>query len=423
MLVLENQALFFNNYFKNDIIKLMNKERMNSMQLGLLNLSALNANEEVVNATSKTLINAITKALGVNFKKITINTWDSTELNIIFIRTGGVEQEFLKITEKVKGPYYILTSNNSNSLAASLEVASYLRQKNEKFEIFEGDPEKIAERIKTIYKITMAKKSLKNTRLAMIGEASDWLIASNMDEELLKAEYGIEVVHIPMEEFLIEVVTNFASNDKLLRELMSKFPEKEVAKVFKVYGAFKSLIRKYKLDGVTIRCFDLIEKSKTTACIALAILNKEGISASCEGDLASLVSMHITRKLLNISSFQANPCILKEDELVLAHCTIPLDMVDKYTFDTHFESNQGIAIVGEVKEQEATIFKISPKLDGYVAYETFITKCLKEKDLCRTQLAVKIDDDFCKYLLNNPYGNHHLVLLGHHKELLDEFFK
>lgn len=393
------------------------------MQLGLLNLSAMNANEEKVNASSKAFVAAITKALGENFKKVTVNTWDQFELNIVFVRTGGVEGEFLKLKEKTKGPYYLLTSPTSNSLAATLEIASYLKEQNEKFEILEGDPVEIAERIKTIYKITMAKKALEKTRLAVIGEPSDWLIASSVNEDDLKEKYGIEVIHIPMDEFLVEVVTNFASNDKLLRELMSKFPEKEVAKVFKVYGAFKSLIRKYKLDGVTIRCFDLIEKSKTTACIALALLNKEGISACCEGDLATLVSMHIARKLLNISSFQANPSILSKDELVLAHCTIPLDMVDKYAFDTHFESNQGIAIVGEVKEQAATIFKISPMLDGYVAYETEITRNLQEKDLCRTQMALAIDKEFRNYLLYSPYGNHHLVLLGHHKQLLDEFFK
>ena len=107
---------------------------MNSMQLGLLNLSAMNANEEKVNASSKAFVAAITKALGENFKKVTVNTWDQFELNIVFVRTGGVEGEFLKLKEKTKGPYYLLTSPTSNSLAATLEIASYLKEQNEKFE-------------------------------------------------------------------------------------------------------------------------------------------------------------------------------------------------------------------------------------------------------------------------------------------------
>ena len=35
---------------------------------------------------------------------------------------------------------------------------------------------------------------------------------------------------------------------------------------------------------MTVRCFDLLGRIGTTGCLALAILNAEGIPAACEGD-------------------------------------------------------------------------------------------------------------------------------------------
>ena len=65
-------------------------------------------------------------------------------LNLIFVRTGGTEGLFLSLMpsllEKSDQSFYLLTSGKSNSLAASMEILSYLRQQGCQGEIIHGSP-------------------------------------------------------------------------------------------------------------------------------------------------------------------------------------------------------------------------------------------------------------------------------------------
>ena len=47
-------------------------------------------------------------------------------------------------------------------------------------------------------------------------------------------------------------------------------------------------------------------------------------------------------------------------------------------------------------------------------------KNLNENNLCRSQIEVKIDDNI-EYFLNRPYGNHHVVIYGDHKQKIIDF--
>jgi len=41
--------------------------------------------------------------------------------------------------------------------------------------------------------------------------------------------------------------------------------------------------------------------------------------------------------------------------------------------------------------------------------------------LCRTQQVIRLDSAAdADYFLTHPIGNHHIILAGHHKALLDE---
>ena len=54
--------------------------------------------------------------------------------------------------------------------------------------------------------------------------------------------------------------------------------------------------------------------------------------------------------------------------------------------------------------------------------EGVIERNLREPNLCRTQIEVKLDDASLaeSYFLKNPIGNHHIVIPGRHaEEILD----
>ena len=136
--------------------------------------------------------------------------------------------------------------------------------------------------------------------------------------------------------------------------------------------------------------------------------------------------MMIARSLIAVSGFQANPATINPEtgELLFAHCTIPLDMVERYELDTHFESGIGTAIRGYMKPGPVTIFKVSGDLSRHFIAEGELVRNQAKPDLCRTQQVIQLaDPSQAGYFLTNPIGNHHIILPGHLKTLLETFQK
>ena len=189
-----------------------------------------------------------------------------------------------------------------------------------------------------------------------------------------------------------------------------------------IYGALKTLIGRHRLQGFTLRCFDLLTALKDTGCMALAKLNAEGYVAGCEGDVPAMLSMMMVRSLLGVSGFQANPARIdpEKGEMLFAHCTIPLVMVEHYELDTHFESGIGTGIRGYMKEGPVTIFKLSGDLTRHFIAEGQLVRNESKPDLCRTQQVISLSDKRqADYFLTQPIGNHHIIMPGHQRALLE----
>ena len=157
--------------------------------------------------------------------------------------------------------------------------------------------------------------------------------------------------------------------------------------------------------------------------MALAKLNSEGIVAGCEGDIPTLLTMTITRAVTSISGFQCNPSRIDTEsgELLFAHCTIPFNMVERYELDTHYESGIGVGIRGYMKEGPVTIFKVAGDLSRCFIAEGELVRNEKKADLCRTQQVIQLaDKQQALYFLNEPIGNHHVVMPGYQHEVLKE---
>ena len=329
--------------------------------------------------------------------------YGSHTLSLIYVCTGGTEGIFLRLLPQLqaqsKEPFYLLTSGKSNSLAASMEILSYLRQHGLKGEILHGSAEYISNKVKVLQTTAEARRQLKGTRLGVIGKPSDWLIASHTDYNVLKERLGIELIDIAMQELL-----DTYKGD--------------------IHKALKTLVDRHDLQGFTLRCFDLLTAVRDTGCMALAKLNAAGYVAGCEGDVPAAVTMLVVRALTGVSGFQANPASIDPErgEAVFAHCTIPLDMVERYELDTHFESGIGTGIRGYMKEGAVTIFKLSGDLSRHFIAEGQLIRNESKPDRCRTQLVIRLDDKSqTNYFLTNPIGNHHIIMPGHCKEIIEQF--
>ena len=367
--------------------------------------------QDKINENTKNLLGELMSVSDVEFKVTSLDDLYEGDLALILIQSGGSEGLFLENFSKLKAPYYLLTYGNNNSLAASLEILSYLKDNNLDGEVLHGSNEYIVDRVKSL-----AKGEAKY-RLGVIGKPSDWLIASAVNYDSAKRLHGIDLVDVSIDE----IRTRYAEsiNDY---NLTFDYDKDEIDKALRLHKALEGVKTDYNLDGLTIRCFDLLGDLKTTACLSLALLNKEGIVATCEGDIPTMVTMHILNKITGQRGFQANPSRIDVavGKMILAHCTLPLDMADKYYLDTHFESGIGVAVKGYLKEEKVTIFKLSRNLKDYFVASGRILRNLEESNLCRTQIEVAVDNNI-NYFLTRPYGNHHVVIYGDHKAEIDEY--
>lgn len=396
------------------------------MNISIYTITSELHDKAAINQATKEFLGALD--FEYDFKDSDYSTYGDADLNLIYVRTGGTEGVFKKIQpllmERSSRPFYLLTSGKSNSLAASMEILSYLNMNKLKGEIIHGDAAYISTRVKELAQAESARKKLFGMRLGVIGAPSDWLISSIASPVAVKQKLGIEIVNIAIDEVVdaYNAIADTLSDCATLAEKATTKATKEaVPGAVKLYYALKEVVSRHRLNGFTIRCFDLLGVVRNTSCYALARLNAEGIVAGCEGDIPTLLTMMITKAVTGVSGFQANPSRIdpKTGEMLVAHCTIPLNMVTRYELDTHFESGIGIGIRGYMTEGPVTIFKVSGDLSRHFTAEATLERSLAEPNLCRTQQVLQLTKpEQATYFLTAPIGNHHVIAPGHVASIL-----
>ena len=273
-------------------------------------------------------------------------------------------------------------------------------------------------------------KALSGCTIGLIGEASPWLIASGIDKEALSERCGVSFREISIGTLADKYLgyrelwknhTLSAGARAELDEVLCRFScslegdrtTEDLSDAAIMYLALASICKEEHLDAVTVKCFDLLSSCKTTACLALALLNDNGVIAGCEGDIPSICTMLAIYKALGRPSFMANPASIDSDNLSIdfAHCTIPTVMVESCTLPSHFESGIGIGINGEVPLGNYTLCKLSGKtLERSLICNGRLVKGEYLSNRCRTQVRFIFEskaefDAFCKARVGN-----HIIL-------------
>ncbi len=388
-------------------------------------------------------------------------------VNVAYILTGGTESLFIKLFGENcsrLGNITIISDAYHNSLAASQEICTWLYNngvQHRHIHIPLHSPDATLNRLPTLLcaespapqrcecnagvaaEATCAEaasteaasaeslvKALGGCTIGLIGEASPWLIASGIDKEMLSKRYGVSFREISIGTLADKYLgyrelwknhTLSAGARAELDEVLCRFScslegdrtTEDLSDAAIMYLALASICKEEHLDAVTVKCFDLLSSCKTTACLALALLNDNGIIAGCEGDIPSICTMLAIYKALGRPSFMANPASIDSDNLSIdfAHCTIPTVMVESCTLPSHFESGIGIGINGEVPLGNYTLCKLSGKtLERSLICNGRLVKGEYLSNRCRTQVRFIFEskaefDAFCKARVGN-----HIIL-------------
>lgn len=403
------------------------------MVINLITFASLLHKQASVRSSHEVILTELEKYFTVNIvDNSRINKLSPDDFSILFIATGGVERQVIQHFENLPRPVILLADGMQNSLAAALEISSWLRGRGLKSEILHGELSEIIRRILVLHGNFMAQRSLFGTRIGVVGTPSGWLIASNVDYLLAKRRWGVEYTDIPLErvydyyaqvtdEQVGEACATLAGKALACREAS---PE-DMIKAMRLYRALRRIVDEEKLSALTLSCFRLIEQTGTTGCLALALLNDEGIIAGCEGDLQSVFTMLASKVLTGKSNFMANPSMInaRTNEIILAHCTIGFAQTEQFIIRNHFETESGIGIQGILPGGDVTIVKCGGEcLDEYFLSTGTLTENTNYINMCRTQVRIRLNTP-AEYFLKTPLGNHHILLHGNYEQMLDEFLQ
>ena len=203
---------------------------------------------------------------------------------VCFIATGGTEELFARVWEKLPRPILLLSDGYHNSFAAAFEIASFLEQRGVEHKLInlplEGDadgdaPEGVVPaKFPSPYDNQAVLRALAAQKIGLIGGASSWLISSGIDRKAVTAKFGAQFIDIPIAELEEKYMATPAAE---IAESASTYSREALADAERMYRALKAICLRYSLTALTIKCFDLLDSCRTTSCLALARLSDEGI--------------------------------------------------------------------------------------------------------------------------------------------------
>ncbi len=357
----------------------------------------------------------------------------------VLVTTGGTEHAILELWQRQQGawpgePLVLVATPDSNSLPACLEALARVQQDDGAGRIVyfptPADAAAAAE-LGALMEVLRVRRQLHRTRIGLVGDPSDWLVASSPTAEVVRRSWGPEVVPVAIGRAVDgyraapePVVLQLARSVSTGASAFGETDERTVAAAARLHPALRRLVDEDRLDAVAVRCFDLLTSVQTSGCVALAELNDEGIVAGCEGDVVSTVAMLWVHALTGGAAWMANPArVDPASGLVrLAHCTIARSLTSGYALRSHFESGIGVGIAAQVPPGPVTLVRIGGAgLDRLFLAEGEAAPAGPDEALCRTQVDVTVGPDAVADLLAQPLGNHIVVVPGRHAAWLRRY--
>ena len=338
----------------------------------------------------------------------------ATSPDAIYFISGGSEREAVEKLDSTK--FQILAAfGGNNAYASASEVHAYARRQGFNTLLLSLEDGFSVEVLHRLRQVREGLGRLRGQNLGLIGEVSDWLVASSVDPVVMKDKLGIHLQQLTWDE--AGHYTDHAISLKFIDKYdQSNGPGMEDAS--RVSVLLGEVIKRHQLDAITVECFSLVQQNGVTACLALSDLNDRGVPSGCEGDVVSIAGMMLTKELTGKIPWMANLAGIQGNRVLLAHCTAPTNLLGDFSIKTHFETNKGTAIEGYFKGDTVTVFRFDSTFSRAFVTKGNIVDRPTHPFACRTQLELLVDQESVRLLREGPLGNHHLVLPGDHSGLI-----
>ncbi|HBG71128.1 MAG: hypothetical protein A2W93_02510 [Bacteroidetes bacterium GWF2_43_63] len=334
--------------------------------------------------------------------------------DVLFFLSGGSEMPATEVVTPDRF-YMLIGSTHNNSYASATEVKAWMNARGIPSLLLDEEESDTRTVLENFLKVRSALENLKEKRAGLIGNVSDWLISSAIDDTVLKEKTGIQLIQIPWEK--LKHFSEFEPSETFLNAF-DGHNNPDLEDTARVYTMLNETIATNTLDAITVECFPMVKKDGVTACLPLAKFNNDGFPAGCEGDITAITGMMLGKELTGLVPWIANTNKISNEVCVFSHCTIAPCLIDNMEIKTHFETGMGTAVEGDFKNDIITIFRFDHALSKAFVATTKIIGRPKSPTACRTQIEVQLSEREVNLLQENPLGNHHLILPGDWSELI-----
>jgi len=356
-----------------------------------------------------------------------IGTWNECSVPLVIIK----ELEHIPLLVWTF-PMFEFEGNReqTGSLVGMLALQGALKRADYKFKKVIGfaNDSKSTDEVKDFIYAASAKKTLRRTRIGLVGYMSMSMYPASFDHLLMSTLIGPEIVHFDT-FIVIEGIKNI-KNEQILavKEKISKLSQNNIRdkllnKAAGLYCSLKTLIERYNLDGINIKCqYELTKDFGCSSCIPLSMLADEGYSVACEGDIPTHVSMHLLSLLSEKITTYVDILDFSGKNIYLSCCGFaPFSLSKSMKINEfNFKGFKGIVSSSILKPGEITMIRLSEKVGLYELLYTVgkgKTTELRQKIMpaISVDLKNKVDssiDFFSSQHLALTYGNYEQRLLN-----------
>lgn len=330
---------------------------------------------------------------------------------VAVVLTGGTSKQVAKALQLFDKPAVLVALPRHNSLASALEARAYLKPRRW-LKIIHGAPGWGLKAAEFLKEGAGVRAKLACKLLALGGMSADTFLERAGPEQLY-TRLGIQVMEVANTRLSL-ALEEVKGNE--VEGLLKRLPEPlkaspQLREPARLYLASRRLIEEEGASGVAFNCFNLLNLTKCTPCLAVSRLIDEGILAVCEAEAPTLGAAAVVHRLLGLPFFVANIVDVEGSMVKVAHCTAPLSIGTGYVeVLPHFESGLPASLDVEVARGSVSLLCFDRELEELtVAKGTVEASSLKERGLCRTQALVKV---CCEGLVDEAPGGHLVMAYG-----------
>ena len=322
-----------------------------------------------------------------------------------------------------------------NSMTGFMMATSFLKKTGTKFSwsYADIDDNEANKKLITMIDAISVKCKLRKSRYAVVGSRVPGFYLSMVDELRFRKEIGPEILYLSLATLLdsankigIERVNEKAS--ELHKTVDIKVSSEQLEKSVRLFLAMYDYVKQNNISAVTMKCWPELQSLYGCAgCAVLSMLNNEGITACCEGDVTGLCTMDILNSFSGKSVFFADLVgRSKAGGLKAWHCGFGPHGLCKenckitYTEQATMRSGIGTGVQYDIKLDKVTICKLSEQKDSYKLFASQGETVEPDRTLLGVQADIKLDNGFdnvMNILVENGFEQHYAIV---HEELYDE---